>query len=105
MQRSIGRCIFMGILCWLSGIINFGIFPAVGSRFFVYFCGFPRYIVNLGPLELDITLGIVVFVILGFALLFTFWGGQIAVMITDFCQGQFFNITFLIILILLPTIL
>ena len=40
--------IFMGILCWLSGIINFGIFPAVSCRFFLYFCGLPETITLFG---------------------------------------------------------
>jgi len=40
--------VFAGILGWVSGIINFGIFPAVGARFFVYYCGLPEYVPYLG---------------------------------------------------------
>jgi len=30
-----------GVLAWSAGLINFGLFPAVGARFFMTFCGFP----------------------------------------------------------------
>ena len=33
--------IFTGMVAFIAGIINFGIFPAVGARFFIYFCGLP----------------------------------------------------------------
>ena len=33
--------IFAGIMGFVSGITNFGIFPAIGSYFFIYFCGLP----------------------------------------------------------------
>jgi len=33
--------VFAGLLAFISGTINFGIFPAIGARFFMYFCGIP----------------------------------------------------------------
>jgi SSS family solute:Na+ symporter len=80
--------IFSGFVAWLSGIINFGIFPAVGARFFIHFCNFP----DTMPVY-ALIMGILLF----FALYFTFVGGQIAVIVTDFIQGVFSNIAFVII--------
>ncbi|HBG25812.1 MAG: hypothetical protein A2X47_00035 [Lentisphaerae bacterium GWF2_38_69] len=79
--------IFAGVLGWLSGIINFGIFPAVGARFFIYFCGFP---------DTTFVYVLIMMILLLFALFFTFIGGQIAVMVTDFIQGTFCNIAFVV---------
>ncbi len=91
--------IFSGILAFLSGLINFGIFPAVGARFFIYFCGLPQTIPLFG---IDIsTFALIMIVILALALFFVFSGGQIAVMITDFLQGTFVNIIFIIVIVYL----
>jgi solute:Na+ symporter, SSS family len=90
--------IFAGILSYTAGIINYGIFPAVTARFIIYFCDIPLKIVELGPLDVNITLGIVMFILLATALLITFRGGQIAIMVTDFLQAQYVNIVFLLIL-------
>jgi len=83
--------IFAGIVIFVSGTINFGIFPAVGSRFFMYFCGLKPIMVQAGPLEIDLMMAAIMIVLLFFALLFTFMGGQIAVIVTDFIQGSLFN--------------
>ena len=91
--------IFAGTLAFLSGIINFGIFPAVSARFFIYFCGLPKTIDVLG-LHVS-TFALVMIVILWIPLYFVFSGGQIAVMITDFLQGIFVNAVFIIIVIVL----
>lgn len=80
--------IFSGFLAWFSGILNFGIFPAVGAGFFMHFFGLPD--------SRLIHFAIMTF-LLGIALFFTFVGGHIAVMVTDFLQGIFCNIVVVII--------
>jgi SSS family solute:Na+ symporter len=91
--------IFAGVLAFLSGIVNFGIFPAVGARFFIYFCGLPLSFSFLGiPIS---TFPVVMIIFLSLALYFVFAGGQIAVLITEFLQGVFANTVFLALIILL----
>ncbi len=90
--------IFAGILAFVSGLLNFGIFPSVSAHFIIYFCGFPLYFKFLG-----ITISTFPVVMASFllvALYFVFTGGQIAVIITEFFQGVFSNLTFLIIIII-----
>lgn len=86
--------VFAGIILWVSGIVNFGIFPAVGARFFIYYCGLPETVPVLGISSYAAVMIFLLVVSLSFVLL----GGQIAVMITDFAQGMFVNVTLLIIL-------
>ena len=56
--------IFTGVLGFISGTLNFGIFPAVGARFFIYFCGLPDSVACMGmaipmyPLVIAILIGI-----------------------------------------------
>jgi solute:Na+ symporter, SSS family len=89
-----------GLTAFVSGTLNFGLFPAVGARFFIYFCDLPRYSVLLfGVFPVDVTLAVVMAVLLAISLYFTFVGGQIAVMVTDFIQGVFFNAAFTIIVV------
>ncbi len=90
--------IFAGILAFVSGLLNFGIFPSVSAHFIIYFCGFPLYFKFLG-----ITISTFPVVMASFllvALYFVFTGGQIAVIITEFFQGVFSNLTFLIIIVI-----
>ncbi|MDJ0835990.1 MAG: sodium:solute symporter [Acidobacteriota bacterium] len=85
--------IFAGILCFVSGLINFGIFPAVGARFFIYFCGLPQSL-DLFGLSVG-TFPLLMIGLLSLSLYFVFNGGQVAVIITDFFQGLFVNLVFL----------
>jgi len=87
--------IFAGTVCFVSGIINFGIFPAVGARFFINYCGFPDA-VALGPLALPVY-PLVMLVLLSLALYFVFNGGQVTVIVTDFLQGTFVNLVFVVV--------
>ena len=78
--------IFAGIVAFVAGIINFGIFPAVGAQFFINYCGLPDSFLGIPVYP------IVMIVLLGIALYFVYTGGQIAVIIADFFQGVFVTI-------------
>ncbi len=99
MRYSKNFRIFAGSLSFIAGIINFGIFPAVGARFFVYFCGLPKYFYFLG-IEIS-SFVLVMLILLAISLFFVFVGGQISVIITDYIQGLFVNIVFVLIVIYL----
>jgi len=87
--------VFAGMVCFVSGIVNFGIFPAVTARFFIHYCGFPETLA-LGPVALPVY-PLVMITLLSAALLFVFSGGQVTVLVTDFLQGTFVNLAFLVI--------
>lgn len=91
--------ILAGILCWTSGILNFGIFPAVAARFFIYFCGFRDSIpIHFGLYAFDLpTIAIVMGIDLILALSFVTMGGQISVMVTECVQGMFCSFAFIIV--------
>src|SRR5215213_9548020 len=74
--------LFMGGLAFLSGILNYGIFPAVSARFFVYFLDLPRTVDVAGLFKMPTTAAIM----LGYLTLTVFMitiGGQVTLMITD----------------------
>ncbi|MHB9070876.1 MAG: sodium:solute symporter family protein [Sedimentisphaerales bacterium] len=77
--------IFTGILQAVSGIINYGIFPAVSARFLMYFCNLPVSIEILG-LSFP-TFALIMAIFLSFALLLVATGGQVTIMTTDCIQG------------------
>ena len=90
--------IHAGVLCWISGLINFGIFPGVAARFFIYYGGLPDYFHIPGlPFALN-TFLVVMAIDLGLALSFVLMGGQISVMITECLQGMFCTIAFIVII-------
>lgn len=88
--------VFAGIVGYISGILNFGIFPAVGGRFFQYYLGLPQWPATFLGMEFDVTYALIMMGLLGISLWFTFMGGQIAVMVTDFIQGMFVNVVFVL---------
>ena len=89
--------VFAGMVCFFAGIINFGIFPSVGARFFIYFAGLPESF-PLSGIDIS-TYAVTMIVLLSISIYFVFAGGQVAVIITDFIQGLFVNIVFIVIII------
>lgn len=75
--------IVMGLLCYLSGILNFGIFPAITTRFFMDFLQIPNYYNNIPVYPILMVL------LLGTAAVITISGGQIQNMVTDTVQALF----------------
>ena len=91
--------IFAACVCWVSGIINYGIFPAVGANFFIYFCHLSDSYSLLGfTFSTYYTL---IIALMATALYFTFMGGQITILVTDFFQSMLCNIVLMAIILLL----
>ncbi len=87
--------VFTGFVAFGAGLVNYGVFPSINARLIIYFCGLPEH-VNLGGLSVG-TFPLVMLVLLGLALFFTFAGGQIAIMLTDFVQGICCLVVFLVV--------
>ncbi len=85
--------IFTGLLAYLSGIVNYGIFPAVGARFFIHYCGLPEHFICLG-LTCS-TFAILMALFLGVALLIVLGGGHLTSMVTDCVQALFGYVIYL----------
>lgn len=99
MRYSRNFRVFAGLVGWLSGIINFGIFPSVSARFFMALCGLPEHF-GIGGLSIAV-FPVLMLLLIGIALFFTFVGGQISVMVTDFLQGAFTNVVFVVLVVFL----
>ena len=91
--------VFAGLVAFFSGIINYGIFPAVAARFFIALCGLPPSMLVAG-IEVG-TFPLLMGVLLSTALVFVFLGGQVAVIVTDFLQGAFGQLVFIAVMIFL----
>src|SRR5688500_18966069 len=74
--------LFMGGLAFLSGILNYGIFPAVSARFFVYFLGLPHYVEVFGGLAVP-TFALIMAAYLACTVFMITIGGQVTLMVTD----------------------
>jgi SSS family solute:Na+ symporter len=76
---------FMGGLAFVSGILNYGVFPAVSARFFIYFLNLPQS-VHLAGFELS-TFALIMLAYLSFTVFMVTIGGQVTLMVTDCIEG------------------
>lgn len=79
--------LFAGVLAWVTGVFNYGIFPAVGARFLVYYCDLPPILPVLG-FEIP-TFAVCMALFLTAAYVLVVLGGQITVMVSDALLGLF----------------
>ncbi|MEI8037046.1 MAG: sodium:proline symporter [Verrucomicrobiota bacterium] len=94
-RYSKGFRVFAGLLGFLSGLVNYGIFPAVGARFFINYCNWPQTLIVSGfgvP-----TLAILMLLFLGFALFLNLAGGQLTVMVSNFLSGSLSSVFYIIV--------
>lgn len=88
--------LFTGMLGFLAGIMNFGIIPAIGARFMVYFLGLPPE-VHLPGFSLP-TYVLIMGAFLGITLFMTLTGGFLTVLIVNCVEGMITQIFYLIII-------
>lgn len=98
-RYSHGFRIYSGILAFISGLINYALFPAVGARFLMYYCNLPFSFAVCG-IRFS-TYGVIMAICLGVALYIVLTGGQLTTMVTDCCQGVFGYFAYTIIVIAL----
>ncbi len=98
-RYSKGIRVFASGLNVFSGLFNFGVQPAVGARFFVYFCGMPE-VFELAGMKLP-TFAVVMVILMGVSLFFALTGGQISVMVTDCLEGLISSLFYLVVAIFL----
>lgn len=96
MRYSRNFRVFAGLVAFTAGVINFGIFPAVGARFFVHFCGLPEALLVAGHAVPTYALLMVFFV--GTALLLTVAGGQITILIATFLEGLISSLFYIVVI-------
>lgn len=95
LRYSKGVRIFASFLNVLSGLFYFGLQPAVGARFFIYFCGLPEQCTIIG-LTMPTFIPMILF-LMAISLSFALTGGQISVMVTDCLEGVISSIFFLVV--------
>lgn len=88
--------LFTGGLAFFAGIINFGIMPVVGARFFVYFLGMPD---SLHVLSFQIPTYIPLMgLFISITLAMTLAGGMVSLIVTNCLEGILSQILYVIII-------
>jgi solute:Na+ symporter, SSS family len=89
--------LFAGVLGFLSGILNYGIFPAVSATFFVYFLALPQSVHILG--QSCPTNVLIMAAYLSCALVMMLVGGQITLLVTDCLEGIVSHLVWVVVII------
>ncbi|MFA6111764.1 MAG: sodium:proline symporter, partial [Candidatus Latescibacterota bacterium] len=89
--------VFAGFVAFVSGTINYGIFPALAGRFFIYCCGLPEQVILFG-LQIP-TLALIMAAYLSVTLTLTMTGGHLTIMVTD-CVGSLVTVVFYTIIVI-----
>ncbi|HEY8967396.1 MAG TPA: hypothetical protein VIM58_13180 [Candidatus Methylacidiphilales bacterium] len=95
-RYSKGFRVFTGILGCVAGVVNFGIIPAVGARFFVYFLGLPLDVPILG--HAVPTYVVLMGLFLSVSLSITLLGGMVTLMVTNCIEGILSQLFYLVII-------
>lgn len=96
-NRSFRLC--MGALAFVSGVLNFGIIPLIGTRFFIYFLELPTQVIAFGlvmPTEVPLMA-----LFLSISVAITLMGGLVTLMVTDCLEGIISQLFYLLIVIVL----
>ncbi len=91
--------IFSGALSFTSGVVNFGIFPATGAYFFVYFCGLPPLLHAAG--HAIPTFAVLMAIFLSITVFLTISGGWLTVMVVDCIEGLISGLLYMVVIIVL----
>ena len=82
--------LFMGMLAFVSGILNYGIFPAVSARFFIYFLDLPLTVVGIS------TFALIMAAYLSITVMMVLAGGQVTLMVVDCIEGLLSHLIYII---------
>jgi SSS family solute:Na+ symporter len=91
--------VFTGMLGFAAGVVNFGIIPAVGARFLVYFLGLPQELTLFShavPTYIPLMAAF-----LSIALMIVLAGGLLTMMVTDCLEGIISQVMYLVIIVAL----
>lgn len=95
MRYSRSFRLFMGTLAFVSGILNYGIFPAVSARFFIYFLHLPTT-VHIGSFAVS-TFAVIMASYLLLTVFIVTTGGQVTLMVTDCVEGLLSHAIYIIV--------
>jgi SSS family solute:Na+ symporter len=85
--------LFMGVLAFISGILNYGVFPGISARFLIFFLDLPPTVHGVS------TFALIMFCYLACTVFLVLVGGQATMMITCCLEGLYSQLAYLIIAI------